>query len=220
MLNHLSQLPKNIVSLEDPVEYKIAGVFQTNINKDTGLDFEFGIRNLLRQDPDIIMIGEIRDKITANIAVESALTGHLVLSSLHTKDAGSSLLRLLQLGIEPVFLSSSLKAIISQRLLRKLCRCHNLVQATEQYKFCMQRLFGKVFDYIASPNGCHKCQAGFIGRVAIFELLIISDTVSDHIAQNKIFSLIDDKLFWPFSKHFLEHFLQNQLYLVDLAVEF
>jgi type II secretory ATPase GspE/PulE/Tfp pilus assembly ATPase PilB-like protein len=220
LLNYLTQFPKNIVSLEDPVEYKIEGVFQTNINKDTGLNFDFGIRNLLRQDPDIIMIGEIRDKNTAQIAVESALTGHLVLSSLHTKDASSSLLRLLQLGIEPIFLSSSLKAIISQRLVRKLCSCFNLVSSQENDKLIMQRFVGQVFDSMAKPNGCIECKNGFRGRVAIFELLMIDDHASQQIVQNKILISSQHKYFWSFSNHAKELFLQNKIYLNDLLVEF
>jgi type II secretory ATPase GspE/PulE/Tfp pilus assembly ATPase PilB-like protein len=220
LLNYLTQFPKNIVSLEDPVEYKIEGVFQTNINKDTGLNFDFGIRNLLRQDPDIIMIGEIRDKNSAQIAVESALTGHLVLSSLHTKDASSSLLRLLQLGIEPIFLSSSLKAIISQRLIRKLCSCFNLVPSQENDKLIMQRCFGQVFDFMAKPNGCIECKNGFKGRVAVFEFLIINDIVNQQILQNKILMKFDEKYFWPFSIHARDLFKQNKIYLKDLLQEF
>jgi type II secretory ATPase GspE/PulE/Tfp pilus assembly ATPase PilB-like protein len=220
MLNYLSHLSKNIVSLEDPVEYKIPGVFQTNINKNTGLDFQFGIANLLRQDPDIIMIGEIRDKNTAQIAVESALTGHLVLSSLHTKDSTSSLLRLLQLGIEPIFLSSSLKAIISQRLVRKLCNCFVLLPAVEDDQLNMQRLFGHNFDLMAKPNGCIECKNGFRGRVAIFELLLINDFVSQQIVQNKILITTEHNCFWSFSNHATELFLQNKIYLNDLLVEF
>jgi type II secretory ATPase GspE/PulE/Tfp pilus assembly ATPase PilB-like protein len=220
MLNYLSHLSKNIVSLEDPVEYKIPGVFQTNINKNIGLDFQFGIANLLRQDPDIIMIGEIRDKNTAQIAVESALTGHLVLSSLHTKDSSSSLLRLLQLGIDSIFLSSSLKAIISQRLVRKLCSCFILLQAQENDKVNMKRLFGKIFDYLAIPNGCIECKNGFKGRVAIFELLLITDFVSKQIVQNKILIDFDQNYFWPFSKHACELFMQNKIYFNDLLQEF
>lgn len=220
MLAYLSQLSKNIVSLEDPVEYKIPGVFQTNINKDTGLDFQFGIANLLRQDPDIIMIGEIRDKNTAQIAVESALTGHLVLSSLHTKDASSSLLRLLQLGIEPIFLSSSLKAIISQRLVRKLCSCFILAPSAEDDKLNMQRLFGYVSDFMAKPNGCLECKNGFKGRAAIFELLLINDLASQQIAQNKILINFDQNYFWPFANHAKELFIQNKIYFNDLLMEF
>lgn len=170
---HSSQI--NIATLEDPIEYYIEGINQTQIHPAIGFTFARGIRSLLRQDPDIIMIGEIRDEETAHVALQAALTGHLVMSSIHTSDAPTTVMRLLDMSIEPFLLNTALSAVLSQRLARKLCqKCKYQIEPSEiemayikQHALPIQRVF-------VSP-GCANClQTGYQGRVGIFELLEIS----------------------------------------------
>lgn len=168
----------NIVTLEDPIEYQIDGVSQTQINEKKGMTFASGLRNVLRQDPDIIMIGEIRDHETAVMAIQSALTGHLVFSTLHTNDAASAVTRLLDLGIEPYLVSSSLMAVMAQRLVRTLCNsCASPRQLTDEdikeLGVDGLQLSGRE---ARSAVGCSQCrQTGYKGRLGIFELLIVDD---------------------------------------------
>jgi type IV pilus assembly protein PilB len=158
-LNTLNSIQKNIVTIEDPVEYRLAGVRQIQINPEVGLTFANGLRSILRQDPDIIMVGEIRDKETAEIAIQSALTGHLVFATLHTNDAPSSIARLMDMGIEPFLIASSLIGVIAQRLVRVLC----------------QECKGK---------GCQTCsQSGYKGRSGIYELMILDDPIRQLITK-------------------------------------
>ena len=172
-LSHLNSSEKNIITLEDPVEYCIDGVCQGQINNVSGFTFEKGIRSLLRQDPDIAMIGEIRDKESAKIAIEASLTGHLVFSTLHTNDAPSAIMRLMDMGIEPFLINASLSGVLAQRLVRKLCACK--VQLDSVYK----------------PNGCPKCdQAGYKGRCGIFELLQLTDGLRALIKEKPCFESI------------------------------
>ena len=154
-LQHLNQTEKNIVSIEDPVEIKLAGVNQINIHPKIGLDFARSLRTTLRQDPDIIMLGEIRDRETAEIAVAAAQTGHLVLSSLHTNNALESIIRLQQMGIEPYQLASALLLVVAQRLVRMSC------------SFCLQ--------------GCTHCHQGYSGRTGIYECLSLSSNMRQMI---------------------------------------
>src|SRR5260221_7627374 len=134
-LSLLHDSEKNIVTLEDPVEYSLRGITQAQINLPVGFTFEKGIRSLVRQDPDIIMVGEIRDKITARIAIEAALTGHLVLSTLHTANAPGALMRLMDMSVEPFLINAALSGILAQRLVRKLCfECRHVEKATLQEK--------------------------------------------------------------------------------------
>ena len=147
----------NVVTIEDPVEYQLAKINQIQVNYKTGLTFARGLRGILRQDPDVIMVGEIRDSETAVIAIQAAMTGHLVFATLHTNDAVSSVVRLIDMGIEPYLISSTLKCVIAQRLVRKLCdTCKGI--------------------------GCKACnQAGYRGRVGVFEMLKIDNAIKDQI---------------------------------------
>ncbi|MFP4145640.1 MAG: GspE/PulE family protein [Phycisphaeraceae bacterium] len=151
-LLELNSLEKNILTLEDPIEYQLEGISQTQISLKKGMTFAMGLRNVLRQDPDIIMVGEIRDRETATMAIQSALTGHLVFSTLHTNDAASAVTRLLDLGIEPYLVASSVVGVLAQRLVRRICpACHG-------------------------RGDCDRCRdTGYRGRVGLFELLTISD---------------------------------------------
>ncbi len=174
-LSFLNHPEKNIVTLEDPVEYSLQGITQAQIYSAAGFTFEKGIRSLVRQDPDIIMIGEIRDKVTARIAIEAALTGHLVLSTLHTANAPSAIMRLMDMGVEPFLINAALSGVLAQRLVRKLCvACREQRKATPQEMYILQSL-GIAHDMVYQAKGCAACNSlGYKGRVGIFELLEIS----------------------------------------------
>jgi general secretion pathway protein E len=171
-LRYLSDASQNILTVEDPIEYTLKGVGQTQVNSKTGYDFAMGLRSMLRQDPDIVMVGEIRDQETARIAIQASLTGHLVLSTVHTNSAVGAITRLRDMGIEPFLLSSSLKTIISQRLARRLCRhCKQENQLTRS----MAELFGiKAGTTVFDPKGCDHCDGtGYVGRIAVAESIQI-----------------------------------------------
>jgi general secretion pathway protein E len=177
---------KNIITVEDPVEYKANNINQIQVNNKVGLTFSSGLRSILRQDPDIIMVGEIRDKETASIAIQAALTGHLMLSTLHTNNAASTITRLMDMGIEPFLISSSLIGILSQRLVRKLCSCKiedqtdELNKIIQKYPLLQKYKINKIFK----PKGCEKCNfTGYIGRVAVGELFIMNDEIKQLIAK-------------------------------------
>jgi len=186
-LNLLNSTEKKIMTIEDPVEYRLKGISQVQAKPKIGLTFAAGLRSFLRQDPDIMLVGEIRDKETAEIAVQAALTGHIVLSTLHTNDAPSSVIRLIDMGIEPFLISSSVIGIIAQRLVRKICpKCKKEIKITTDMK--------KILDeYEISSNeitlykgeGCPYCKdTGYKGRVAIFELMVITENIRDLISRN------------------------------------
>ena len=162
---------KNIITIEDPVEYKANNINQIQVNNKVGLTFAKGLRSILRQDPDIIMVGEIRDFETAQIAIQAALTGHLMLSTLHTNNAAATITRLMDMGIKPYLISSSLIGILSQRLVRILCECKEkdgIFEGVEIYK----------------AKGCEKCNfTGYKGRKAIGELFIMNDEIKEMIAK-------------------------------------
>ncbi|MFC1894905.1 GspE/PulE family protein [Candidatus Dependentiae bacterium] len=180
ILSMLNKTEKNIVTMEDPVEYNLDGIIQSHINPKAGFTFEKGLRSILRQDPDIIMVGEIRDKQTAKTAIEAALTGHLVFSTLHTNDSASAITRLLDMGVEPFLITASLSGVLAQRLVRKLCnKCkkERLVDSFEYKKikdYNLQKLFSAV--------GCKYCfNLGYKGRTGIFELLVVDDIIRNLI---------------------------------------
>jgi len=178
-LNLLRKPAVNIVTVEDPIEYALPGVNQVHVNTRAGLTFASCLRSILRQDPNVIMIGEIRDLETAEIAMKAAQTGHLVLSTLHTNDSISAVARLLDLGIPEYLIASSVTGILAQRLLRKLCVCHTYKKVTPEYA---ERLaaagWSLPMDSIAWPKGCSICdQTGYKGRVGIYELLVIDDSI-------------------------------------------
>ncbi len=188
ILNTINDLQKNIVTLENPVEYFIPRVRQSQINPKIGFSFAIGLRSLVRQDPDIIMIGEIRDKETADVAVHSALTGHLVFSSLHTNDAPSAIIRLINMGTEPFLVSSSVSCILAQRLVRRLCpKCRKEYKPSEEELSLFRKLQSVNSTHAEEKNeemvfykevGCKDCRnTGFNGRIGIFELLIPNEDI-------------------------------------------
>jgi type IV pilus assembly protein PilB len=179
-LNEINEPERNIITIEDPVEYQIGGVNQLQVNPKAGLTFASGLRSMLRADPDVIMVGEIRDSETARIAIESALTGHLVLSTLHTNDAPSAITRLTEMGIEPFLSASAIVAVVAQRLVRQLCtyckkRTMLSVSSLEKAGFKV------AFDLEAyEPVGCGRCGAsGYKGRTGLYEVMVISDEIRD-----------------------------------------
>jgi len=172
----------NISTVEDPVEYELGFCNQVQVNEKTGLDFASSLRSLLRQDPDIIMIGEIRDNQTARIAVQASLTGHLVLSTLHTNDAASSITRLVDIGIEAYLIAASLNAALAQRLVRKICpKCKRIYQVPENVRKYVEGA-GVKPEQLFHGAGCDYCRgSGYVGRVGIYELLVIDETFRDMI---------------------------------------
>ena len=184
ILQKLNTESVNIITVEDPVEMDIAGVNQVQTQSEIGLDFATVLRSILRQDPNIIMIGEIRDDETARIAVRASITGHLVLSSLHTNNSLNTIERLTDMDVERYLLGSSLEGIISQRLARKVCENCRIKRATTDYeKAVFKTVLGKDVNemYVANKEGCPKCTHGYKGRLAILEVLIINDKIKDAI---------------------------------------
>ena len=184
-LQAINTRDRNVLTLEDPIEYEIAGVSQTQINIKKGLNFATGLRNVLRQDPDIIMVGEIRDHDTAVMGIQSALTGHLVFSTLHTNDAASAVTRLLDLGIEPYLLSSSLLAVLAQRLVRQVCQqCATTRPANEFECTVLGAEADSIGNTLVIGQGCEACRGtGYRGRIGIFELLTVNDAIRKAIQE-------------------------------------
>ncbi len=186
MLSSFDSKQKNVSTLEDPVEYRMAGINHTQINPQIGFSFATGLRSLLRQDPDIIMVGEIRDSETAHLAVEASITGHLVFSTIHANSTVSTIQRLTNLGIDPLLVVSSLKLVISQRLARKLCpHCKVSYEPTPAMKERIVQKIGRYLSnkdsvtlYKARPGGCEKCGGkGHRGRIGLFEVLEITENL-------------------------------------------
>jgi type IV pilus assembly protein PilB len=178
-LNKLMKPAVNIVTVEDPVEYVLPGINQAHVNSKAGMTFASCLRSILRQDPNIIMVGEIRDRETAEIAMKAAQTGHMVLSSLHTNDSISAIVRLLDLGIPGYLISSSVTGILAQRLVRKLCSCHTVQPATPEFQTSLlQTGASKPPETMAIPIGCEKCDhTGYKGRIGIYELFRLDDSI-------------------------------------------
>ena len=184
---------RRIITVEDPIEYEIDGVNQSQVHSEIGFNFASALRCILRQDPDVIMIGEIRDKETADIAVRASLTGHLVLSSLHTNDAAGGLTRLIDMGIEPFLITSSVEMLLAQRLIRRLCPNCSVPASIDERKLKLQMeqlgIPESEMQYahlIREPNGCDSCRnLGYRGRVGIFEILNVTDRIHEAILQNK-----------------------------------
>lgn len=175
----------NISTVEDPIEYHLDGITQTQMHEKIGMTFAAALRSLLRQDPDVIMLGEIRDLETAQIAVQAALTGHLVLSTLHTNDAPSSITRLVNIGLEPFLVGAAVNAVLAQRLIRRLClHCKSEEQPSEEMAEFLQ-MQGLQDTVMWKSNGCERCRkTGYSGRVGIYELLAVDDQLRDIIARN------------------------------------
>lgn len=177
LLRKIQNEELNIMTIEDPIEYKIDGINQIEVNPNTGLSFERGLKAILRMDPDKIMIGEIRNEDTAHIAISSSITGHLVLSTLHTESSPASIGRLIDMGIEPYLISAGLIGVISQRLIRKLCpHCREKIKNTNP-------LIDS--EYIYRAKGCSKCNGGYKGRIAVFEIMIIDSEIRDMISRKE-----------------------------------
>lgn len=178
-LGLLNQEDKNIITIEDPIEYTLDGINQVQLKENIGLNFGKALRTFLRQDPDIIMVGEVRDPDTANMAIRAALTGHLVLSTIHTNSAWGIVSRLIDMGVPPYLLASTLKATIAQRLLRKLCP-----SCTEKTPFDKKKVTEKIKhyelpDFEFSPIGCEQCfYTGYLGRIAIYEVIPIDEELN------------------------------------------
>ena len=184
-LNDIKSVEKKMITVEDPVEYQMDMIQQVHVNEKAGLTFASSLRSILRQDPDVIMIGEIRDQETLRIAIQAALTGHLVFSTLHTNDAISAVARVVEMGIEPYLVSGSLIGVEAQRLVRKLCpHCKQKITLTPMQLEHIIHLIPDDFTFYA-PVGCEKCsQTGYLGREMISEILPISDKISSLIAKN------------------------------------
>lgn len=182
-LQHLHNGSRNIITVEDPIEYRLEGITQIQLNHKIGMTFAQGLRSILRQDPDIIMVGEIRDTETAQVAIQAAQTGHLVLATMHTNSAAGAVTRLVDLGVAPFLASTTLAAVVAQRLVRKLCKhCikDRLPNPAEQERV------GPEVAHIAQADGCEHCGAsGYQGRVGIYSLLLINDAVGDAIRAGK-----------------------------------
>jgi type IV pilus assembly protein PilB len=183
MMENINQEGVNIITVEDPVEYSLDGISQIHVNEKAGVGFETALRSILRQDPDKIMIGEVRDYVTAQIAIRAALTGHLVLSTLHTNDAPSALTRLVEMGVPPFLVSAALSGVIAQRLVRKLC------------PYCKKesKLPGYTCDSLGLPHesrvwqavGCNECRQGYKGRKGIYEIMPMDDDLRRMILEGE-----------------------------------
>ncbi|HAT2066049.1 TPA: GspE family T2SS ATPase variant LspE [Legionella pneumophila] len=196
MLTELNQVTRNILTIEDPIEYDLPGVGQTQVNTKVQMTFAKGLRAILRQDPDVVMIGEIRDLETAEIAVQASLTGHLVLSTLHTNTALGALTRLHDMGVESFLLSSSIVGLIAQRLVRKLCsHCKTPHQLREEEKELMGLKPDADVSQVFEPKGCDYCNhLGYKGRTGIYELIIVDETLRGMIHRNENIQTMENYL--------------------------
>jgi type IV pilus assembly protein PilB len=184
-LRKLDKNSMNISTVEDPIEYHLDGITQTQMHEKIGMTFAAALKSLLRQDPDVIMLGEIRDMETAHIAVQAALTGHLVLSTLHTNDAPSSITRLVNIGLEPFLVGAAVNGVLAQRLIRRLCvHCKAQEPPSAEMKEFLE-MQGLPTEELWVNKGCERCRnTGFSGRVGIYELLTVDDQLRDVIARN------------------------------------
>ncbi|HYA80625.1 MAG TPA: GspE/PulE family protein, partial [Methylocystis sp.] len=186
-LKELSKPDVKVFTVEDPIEYQLTGVNQVQVQPAIGLDFPHTLRAILRQDPDIIMIGEIRDAETARIAIQASLTGHLVFSTLHTNSAASSITRLIDMGVESYLIASTVKAVLAQRLVRRLCpHCSTPMETRAQWR---ARLAGETFarepERLRAPRGCAQCRnSGYSGRSTIAEILVMDDAMERLVCES------------------------------------
>jgi type IV pilus assembly protein PilB len=186
-LNMINSMQKNIITVEDPVEYRLGLIRQTQVNLKVGITFANGLRSILRQDPDVIMVGEIRDLETSEVAIQAALTGHLVLSTLHTNDAPEAVTRLMDIGVEPYLISSSVIGVLAQRLIRTICpNCKVAYQTDPSILAERSEDFSKSKELITlyQGKGCKDCKgSGYRGRTGIFELLVVNEKIKQLISQ-------------------------------------
>lgn len=187
MLSRLNTEDRNIITVEDPVEMNIEGINQVQVNAEIGLTFASALRSILRQDPDVILIGEIRDSETAQIAVRAAITGHLVLSTIHTNNSLNTIERLLDMDVEKYLMSTALNGIISQKLARTLCpHCKKKRPTTSYEKEIFKKILDKDIDEVYDAVGCDKCNRGFKGRIALHEVLFITDRLREFISRDDV----------------------------------
>lgn len=220
-LKEIDTTQRNAVTLEDPIEYELDGISQTQINTRKGMTFASGLRSVLRQDPDIIMLGEIRDQETAVMAIQSSLTGHMVFSTLHTNDAPSAVTRLLDLGIEPYLASSSLLAVLAQRLVRRICsHCKTKIELPEPMRASIG--LPPEVSHVFVGNGCSRCrETGYKGRFGIFELLTITDEIQSLITRrvtaSEIRSAAANQGFRPMRLDGLEKIIKGETTIDEVA---
>lgn len=188
-LNYLNRETENIMTIEDPVEYQIDGINQIQTNAPIGLTFAAGLRSILRQDPNIIMVGEIRDSETAEIAIRSSLTGHLVLSTLHTNDVPTTIYRLIDMGVDPFLVSAALTGVVAQRLVRRICKdCANSVLPTSIERALFAKSGMICPDHLVKGRGCKSCHnTGYHGRTAVHEMLEINENVAEKLIDHNSF---------------------------------
>ncbi len=221
MLQRLNKEDTNIITVEDPIEMNIEGINQVQTNSEIGLTFANALRSILRQDPNVIMIGEIRDTETAQIAVRASITGHIVLSTLHTNDSLTTIERLLDMDVQRYLLSSALTGIISQKLARKLCpHCKKLRPTNEYEKDIFKKVLGKDIKEIYSNEGCDECSNGYQGRIAIHEVLLINqeirDAISSNVRKDKLRHLVYKSDVTTLLQDGLEKVLQGQTTLEEI----
>jgi type IV pilus assembly protein PilB len=191
-LSTISSMEKNIITIEDPVEYELPLIRQTQVNPKADITFSNGLRSIMRQDPDVIMVGEIRDKETAEVAIQASLTGHLVFSTLHTNDASSSLTRLIDMGLEPFLISSSLILIVAQRLVRQICPKCKEEHSPTPTALCDLGLDSST--KLFRGKGCSVCKnTGFVGRIGIFEILALNETIRKMVEERNSADAIKKK---------------------------
>ena len=212
MLQRLNKISTNIITVEDPVEMKMPGLNQVQVMSDIGLTFANTLRSILRQDPDIIMIGEIRDDETARIAVRASITGHLVLSTIHTNNSLNTIERLLDMDVERYLLGTALTGIISQRLAKKLCpKCRKKRKTTPYEQIVFKKALNKDIPEIYEAVGCDECIGGFIGRIPVHEVLELNQDIRDAIVNNVRKDKLRDLVY---NKSKVETLLQDGLYKV------
>lgn len=196
ILQKLNNEETNIITVEDPIEMDIEGINQIQTNTEIGLDFATALRSILRQDPNVIMVGEIRDTETAKIAVRASITGHIVLSTLHTNDSLNTIERLLDMEVERYLLASSLTGIVSQKLARRLCATCRQQRPTNDYeKELFKKVLNKDVSHIYNAEGCDVCGNGYHGRIAIHEVLLINQAIKDAISTNESREILRDLVY-------------------------
>jgi general secretion pathway protein E len=194
-INELDRLEKNIITIEDPVEYLFNDINQTQVNVKAGLTFAAGLRATLRLDPDVILVGELRDADTAKTGAQAAMTGHLVLSSIHANDSAGALLRLVNLGVEPFLVSTSVICVVAQRMVRRVCpHCSELIARPVEEQQAYEQALGEHREKFHYGAGCNFCSdTGYLGRTGIFEILTVNDSIRQMIVEERNSNEIRDK---------------------------
>jgi general secretion pathway protein E len=194
-INSLDTHGRNIITIEDPAEYRFKDITQIQVNLQAGITFASGLRSILRLDPDVILVGEIRDDETANIAVQAALTGHLMLSSIHANEVGSVLARLVDLKVEPFLVASAVIGVVAQRMVRQVCPdCSRLIEAPLVEQIAYEKEMGEKRTEFRYGTGCKSCAyTGYLGRTGIFEILTMSDTIGAMVCNQASSSVIRAK---------------------------